>query len=53
MKTYQNSKCEFGNLKNLDESHSDVDKLHSLFVDTLKWDARDVSVFKDSGIYLA
>ena len=35
MKNYKNSQSEYGDLKNLDESHSDVDKLRSLFVDTL------------------
>lgn len=48
MKNYQNSKSdEFGQLKNLEESLSDVDKLRSLFVDTLKWDINDVTVYKD------
>jgi hypothetical protein len=32
---------------NLEESLSDVDKLRSLFVDTLKWDINDVTVYKD------
>jgi hypothetical protein len=51
MKNYMNSKCEFGVYKkNLEESHSCVDKLHSLFVDTLKWDSSDVTVFKDMGL---
>ena len=50
MKTYQNSKSEFGNLKNLEESHSDIDKLEALFIDTLKWDQRDVKVYKDCRI---
>ena len=51
MKNYGNSK-EYGDLKKLEESHSDVDKLQSLFVDTLKWDKNDVTVFKDCTIYL-
>ena len=51
MKNYSNSKInEFGNLNNLEESHSDVDKLRSLFVDTLNWDLRDVSIFKDNPV---
>ena len=51
MKNYGNSK-EYGDLKKLEESHSDVDKLQSLFVDTLKWDKNDVTVFKDCALYL-
>ena len=51
MKNYGNSK-EYGDLKKLEESHSDVDKLQILFVDTLKWDKNDVTVFKDCTIYL-
>ena len=53
MKNYKHSKSEFGDFRNLDESHSSVDKLHSLFVDTLKWDPCDVTVYKDSPIYLS
>lgn len=51
MKNYGNSK-EYGDLKKLEESHSDVDKLQSLFVDTLKWDKNDVTIFKDCNMYL-
>ena len=48
MKNYQNSKSdEYGKLKNLEESYSDVEKLKSLFVDTLKWDNNDVTVYRD------
>ena len=52
MKNYGNSK-EYGDLKKLEESHSDVDKLQSLFVDTLNWDKNDVTVFKDCNMYLS
>jgi hypothetical protein len=53
MKDYQNSKSEYGELKNLNESHSDVEKIESLFVDTLKWDRQDVTVFKDTKVKLS
>ena len=52
MKNYEDSKSEFGVLNNLEESHSDVEKLRSLFVDSLNWNSSDVSVYKDMGIYL-
>ena len=53
MKNYSNSKREeFGRLENLEESYSDVEKLRSLFVDTLKWDPSDVHVYKDMPLYI-
>ena len=52
MKNYKNSKSEFGDLKNLEESHSDIDKLRSLFIDTLNWHPSGVNVYKDSPLYL-
>ena len=47
MKNYKNSKSELGIFKDLEESHSDVEKLRSLFVETLNWDKNDVTVYKD------
>ena len=53
MKTYSNSKTkEFGKLDNLEESHSDVEKLRKLFVDTLKWDPSDVHVYRDLPLHI-
>lgn len=54
MKYYQNSKSEYGKLKDLNESYSDINKIKSLFIDTLKWDEsrQAITVFNDEKVLL-